>query len=477
MFVLLLMALNAIVLEVIVAQDLESPSPYSTSNPFPTPYLVQHERKQTSSDFNPTFIKKKEQGKEVNKSQKYPITDNKKGQDNFKLLIEHMKLINLADFIHNQFHGKSAKKNIGEKNQLREKDSTQDEVQTMNDYINFVEQKLGKRNKNSDISVEEIVGGPVPLEDSAKEKDKTMSEDKNFGKQELGKKNKNPDISNYSTQEKKYSIVQGHVPLEDFDDKNFGEPKFGKKDKNKSDKSDYSTHENVKTMNDDINFVEQVLGRKNKNADISVNEIVADQVPLNDSAKEMSDDINFGEQELGKKNQNADISVEEIVAGQVQIQLEDTNKEKLIEYNNSASNSEEIQFKDRTDQGIFYVVFWLKLIFLIVILTTGGFVPHAKKVKGALPNVLVRHRNGSFMCTLPDLPIGRFGHTQSGLEACGGSQPKNCVMYNKGLSTILKIRKKVHIHLSPKHHLHTFNKSTQIRSYFIQIQNRWTTTI
>ena len=118
MFVLLLMALNAIVLEVNVAQDLESPSPYSTSNPFPTPYLVQHKLKHTSSPFKPTIIKKKEQEKRVNKSQKYPITDIKKGQDNFRLLIEHMKLINLADFIHNQFHGKSAKKNIGEKMML-----------------------------------------------------------------------------------------------------------------------------------------------------------------------------------------------------------------------------------------------------------------------------------------------------------------------------------------------------------------------
>ena len=60
MFVLLLMALNAIVLEVIVAQDLESPSPYSTSNPFPTPYLVQHELKHTSSPFKPKlFLLKK----------------------------------------------------------------------------------------------------------------------------------------------------------------------------------------------------------------------------------------------------------------------------------------------------------------------------------------------------------------------------------------------------------------------------------
>ena len=353
MLVLLLMAFNAIVLEVIVAQDLESPSPYSTSNPLPTPYLVQHERKQTSSDFKPTFMKKKEPGKEVNKLQKYPITDIEKGIDHFRLLIEHMKLINLADFIHNQFHGKSAKKNIGEQNQSREKDSTQEKVKTMNDDISFVEQTLGKRNNNSDISVEEIVGDPVPLEDSAEEKVKAISEDKNFGEQKLGIKNKNPDISDYSTKEKKYSVVQRHVPLEDVDDKNFGEQNFGKKNKNNSDNSDYSTPEKVKTLNDDINFVEQVLGRKNTNADISVKEIVGDQVPLEDYTKEMSDDKNFGEQELGKRNQNADISVEEIVAGQVQIQLEDTNKEKLIEYNNSASNSEEIKFKEKTNQGIF----------------------------------------------------------------------------------------------------------------------------
>ena len=360
MFVLLLMALNAIVLEVIVAQDLESPSPYSTSNPFPTPYQVQHELKHTSSPFKPSIIKKKEQAKRVNKSQKHPITDMKKGQENFRLLIEHMKLINLADFIHNQFHGKSAKKNIGQLNQSREKDySTQGKVQTINDNINFVDLKLGKRNKKSDISVEEIDGSPVALEDSEEEdeKHKAMSEDKNFGEQELGKRNKNPDISDYSTQEKKYSKVQGHGRLEDFDDKNFGEQNFGKKNRNNPDKSDYSTHDKVKTMNDDINFVEQVLGRKNKNADISVKEIVGDQVSLEDSTKEMSDDKNFS------RNQNADISAEEIVAGQVQIQLEDTNKEKLIEYNNSASNSAEIQFKEMTKQGIFYVCLELILFY------------------------------------------------------------------------------------------------------------------
>ena len=81
----------------------------------------------------------------------------------------------------------------------------------------------------------------------------------------------------------------------------------------------------------------------------------------------------------------------------------------------------------------------------------GGFIEHAKEGKGALRHVQVRYSNGSSLCTLPGLPVGRFGHTQSGLEACGGSQPKNCVTYNKGLSIILKMRNKVHIHLLQKH--------------------------
>ena len=70
------------------------------------------------------------------------------------------------------------------------------------------------------------------------------------------------------------------------------------------------------------------------------------------------------------------------------------------------------------------------MIAFTVILTTGGF----KWNNGFEKSVLVRHSNGSSWCTLPDLPIGRFGHTQSGLEACGGSQPKNCVTFFKGLS-------------------------------------------
>ena len=70
------------------------------------------------------------------------------------------------------------------------------------------------------------------------------------------------------------------------------------------------------------------------------------------------------------------------------------------------------------------------IIAFTVILTTGGFAWD----KGVQKHVFVQHSNGSSWCTLPDLPIGRFGHTQSGLEACGGSQPKTCVTFFKGLS-------------------------------------------
>ena len=75
----------------------------------------------------------------------------------------------------------------------------------------------------------------------------------------------------------------------------------------------------------------------------------------------------------------------------------------------------------------------MEIIFVLVILTTGGFEKYDKQ-GGALRHVQVRHSNGSRLCTLPGLPVGRFGHTQSGLEACGGSQPKNCVTFYKGLS-------------------------------------------
>ena len=43
--------------------------------------------------------------------------------------------------------------------------------------------------------------------------------------------------------------------------------------------------------------------------------------------------------------------------------------------------------------------------------------------------------DGTHMCHLPPLPDVRFGHTQSGLVACGGemnSVSKSCVTFNNG---------------------------------------------
>ena len=46
----------------------------------------------------------------------------------------------------------------------------------------------------------------------------------------------------------------------------------------------------------------------------------------------------------------------------------------------------------------------------------------------------VLHSDGSPWCSLPNLPKHRYGHTQTGLEACGGwgSQMATCVRFSGG---------------------------------------------
>ena len=53
------------------------------------------------------------------------------------------------------------------------------------------------------------------------------------------------------------------------------------------------------------------------------------------------------------------------------------------------------------------------------IIVTGGLAlpPVGKSVE-------VLHGNGSHWCSLPDLPEVRYGHTQTGLEACGSFRAK-----------------------------------------------------
>ena len=48
-----------------------------------------------------------------------------------------------------------------------------------------------------------------------------------------------------------------------------------------------------------------------------------------------------------------------------------------------------------------------------VILLTGG--------SGTEVAVELLHTNGTRLCSLPDLPIKRYSHTQTGVTACGGS--------------------------------------------------------
>ena len=56
-------------------------------------------------------------------------------------------------------------------------------------------------------------------------------------------------------------------------------------------------------------------------------------------------------------------------------------------------------------------------------------------------SVEVLRANGSYWCSLPDLPHGRDSHSQSGLEACGGigdcitdesCVPSSCVAFSNG---------------------------------------------
>ena len=91
MLVIFLISINAIILlEDIVAQELESNSYSSTSNPFPTPYKV---------------------AGNIKKSATTPMTDIKlrKGQDNSRSISEHLKLLNLIEFIKSRFNGKRNK--------------------------------------------------------------------------------------------------------------------------------------------------------------------------------------------------------------------------------------------------------------------------------------------------------------------------------------------------------------------------------
>ena len=223
MLVVLLFSINAINPEFIAAQDLEL-TPPSTSNPFPTPY----------------------QGKQVNKSQIYPRRDTtlNKGQDNFKLKSEHMNLMKLVNIMKGLFYVKSIRseqnydlKNPGLYSEFRKANNTYSmtkyskkgniagkskhksknqnsnssdngkrkvygekkkswiQFSTKNDPNDFIREiknsykdKLIRKKKNLDKSVQEIAKGQVQSDYSKKEKEKTKhvkSKKKYFTKENI----------------------------------------------------------------------------------------------------------------------------------------------------------------------------------------------------------------------------------------------------------------------------------------------------
>ena len=59
------------------------------------------------------------------------------------------------------------------------------------------------------------------------------------------------------------------------------------------------------------------------------------------------------------------------------------------------------------------------------IIITGGY--------GASKSVEVLKEDGSYWCSLPDLPNNRYHHTQSGLILCGGKDTRtSCLTFTGG---------------------------------------------
>ena len=68
----------------------------------------------------------------------------------------------------------------------------------------------------------------------------------------------------------------------------------------------------------------------------------------------------------------------------------------------------------------------MKKIIILAILVTGGY-PGKKLVE-------VLNSNGTFLCTLPDLPDNRGRHSVDGHIMCGGSgEGRSCMLFDGGL--------------------------------------------
>ena len=68
----------------------------------------------------------------------------------------------------------------------------------------------------------------------------------------------------------------------------------------------------------------------------------------------------------------------------------------------------------------------VNMMILLVVIVTGGI--HART------SVELLSSNGTRLCSLPNLPAGRYRHSQAGLVACGGdtSEMTSCVTFSAG---------------------------------------------
>ena len=94
-----------------------------------------------------------------------------------------------------------------------------------------------------------------------------------------------------------------------------------------------------------------------------------------------------------------------------------------------------IVLKDNVGKVLILCSIHLSLYCIIsAIIISGGYT-----TSSASRSVEILRANGSYWCSLPDLPddrYGRFGHTQSGLVTCGGwdrDTPTSCLTFSSGL--------------------------------------------
>ena len=85
-------------------------------------------------------------------------------------------------------------------------------------------------------------------------------------------------------------------------------------------------------------------------------------------------------------------------------------------------------------------------MFFSVIIITGG------KTGTGEPTVELLDEHGTLICNLPNLPEERFGHTQTGLIACGGDHQSHgistCLTFQDGSWTYSNLNEQRYIHSS-----------------------------